>query len=326
MIRIHLQPARRRLLPFLLLALGVFLVSTLGLGYLTREEHPSLPPELAGLSQALPPPAPIQAPAPEPEVQTPDPQDAQPPAPAVVPEPKASAPPPAAEETKPLQQDEPKTVQSTAQRPAPAKAPAPAAVLPSTGPLCLRILQLHERLPPVVRCSSLSGTAEGDYVIEGTIPSGDFPQLIALLDGLPRLPARPTLSGGMSGRKEGDYAFNLHGQFPAVAQTASAPLEASQASGLFTQAVTLARKTRLDSVRVGAPLFTPVGKGVVQQRQKLWATGSYQQLKSFLETLVRQQPQLRLDEVMLVPLYKGEAQWKQAHFYAVLSTTVRAAR
>lgn len=333
MIRIHLQPARRRLLPLLLLGLGIFLVSTLGLAYLTREQHPSLPPELAGRSQVLPPP--IQVPAPEPAAKTQDPQEAQPSAPvAAVPAAEAPASPPAAEDrptvaeappradTRPPERVEAKAAPIAVQRPVPAQVPA----LPPTGPLCLRILQLHERLPAGVRCSSLSGTAGGDYTIEGSVTSGDLPQLAALLDGLQRLPSRATMQRWRAGKKEGDYGFSLHGQFTVATPAAAVPLGTGEAEGLFTQAAALARKSRLDSVRVGAPLFTPVGKGVVQQRQKVWATGSYQQLKTFLETLVRQQPQLRLDEVMLVPLYKGETQWKQAHFYAVLSTAVRAAR
>jgi hypothetical protein len=178
-----------------------------------------------------------------------------------------------------------------------------------------------------VRCTSLSGAAGGEYTIEGTVSSADFPQLIALLDGLQRLPSRATLSSWRAGKKEeGEFNFNLHGQFAAESPARLAPLATSEAQGLFTQAAALARKSRLDSVRVGAPLFTPLGKGVVQQRQKLWATGSYQQLRGFLETLVRQKPQLGLEEVMLVPLYKGETQWKRAQIYAVLSAPVRAAR
>lgn len=342
MIRIHLQPARRRLLPVLLLGLGIFLVSALGLAYLAREEHPSLPAELAALSQSFPPPAPPQASAPEPEVKAPEPQVAQPAAPAGISEAKAPPLPPAAEassavreegklpqreERRPPLREETKAAQSTAPRPTPAKGQVQAPALPPAGPFCLRILQLHERLPAVVRCDSLSGTGAGAYTIKGTIPAGDFPQLIVLLDGLERLPSRATLSSWREGKKEdGDHRFKLQGQFTAPAQPTPAPLDSSEAAGLFIQAAALARKSRLGSVRVGAPLLTPVGKGVAQQRQKLWATGSYPQLKGFVENLVRQQPQLRLEEVMLVPLYKGEAQWKQAQFYAVLSTAVRAAR
>lgn len=320
MIRIHLESARRRhFLPVLFLGLGIFLASILGLAYFTREEHTSLPPELALADQALPPLA--ITPAPEPEAKPPDAQVGRSLAPEVVPQTKAPALPSAAEAS-PAVREGAKAPQREEVVTAPVKVP----VLPPAGPLCLRILQLHERLPSGVRCSSLSGSAGGDYTIEGTIPSGDFPQLIALLDGLQRLPSRATLSGGRAGKKEGDYGFNLHGQFPAATAPPATPLGNSEAEGLFTQAAALARKSRLDSVRVGAPLYTSVGKGVVQQRQKLWATGSYPQLKIFLETLVRQQPQLRLEEVMLVPLYKGETQWKQAQFYAVLSTRVRAAR
>lgn len=341
MIRIHLQPARRRLLPLLLLALGIFLVGILAMAYLVREEHPSLPPELAAVSEPFPPAVAVEAPVSPPEAA--DPQVSPPLAPADVPEAPAPAlppiaasgtaaveepivPPPAEKSTPP--RAEAKTAPAALQRPAPAKGQAQAPILAPTGPFCLRIVQFLERLPAVARCDTLSGTAAGEYILKGTIPDSDFPQLVVLLDGLLRLPSQAKLSGGRAGKKEGDYGFKIHGQFPvsAASQTAPAVLEATQASGLFTQAATLARKSRLDSVRVGAPRLTPVGKGVVQQRQKLWATGSYLQLKTFLEALIRQQPQLRLEEVMLVPLYQGEGKWKQAHFYAVLSAAVRAAR
>ncbi len=340
MIRIHLQPRRGRLIPYLLLGLGVFALGTMGLGYFTTGAHDALPGEVAveekpavGQPVADAEPAPSSQPAGAGEVAPAPPStalpdtEAEPLPPPVSNRSEAGLMPPVAEA--PAEPAAPATAKAAtrtqSQVPkAPAKEQAP---VPGSGvPVCLRILQLHERLPAVVRCTSLSGTAGGEYTIEGTVPSADFPQLIALLDGLPRHPAPPALSGGMSGKKEGDYAFNLHGQFPVPAQKVPAALESVQAAGLFTQAVALARKSRLDSVRVGAPLFTPVGKGVVQQRQKLWATGSYPQLKTFVEALVRQQPQLRLEEVMLVPQYKGEAQWKQAQFYAVLSTAVRAAR
>ncbi|MBI2506407.1 MAG: hypothetical protein HYW07_24590 [Candidatus Latescibacteria bacterium] len=312
MIRIQLQPRSRRLFPVFFLGMGVFLATALGLAYLAREEHPSPLPALAAVE------LPAQA-AEQP--QEPAPQTAPP----VVPQDRAPALPPSTE-AQPPQREEVRPAQPQQSAPAPAKGQRQIPALPQAGPLCLRTLQLYERLPPAVRCSSLSGTGSGEYTIEGTIPAGDFPQLIALLDGLQRLSSRATLSGGLAGKKEGDYGFNLHGQFAPEAQPAAAPLGTGEVAALFTQAAALARKSRLDSVRVGSPLFTPLAKGVVQQRQKLWATGSYQQLKTFVGTLVRQQPQLHLEEVMLVPQYRGEAQWKQAQFYAVLSAAVRAAR
>ncbi|MCC7264414.1 MAG: hypothetical protein IT369_18030 [Candidatus Latescibacteria bacterium] len=329
MIRIHLQPRSGRLLPILLLGLGVFALSFFGLSYLSHDEHLILPEEMALLppvasdTPAVPAEAAAEAPAAVPAasettaVNTPGTEPPVPP-PAEVSAPSQPAP----EQGGPAKAS--KATAPPAGRPAPARAPS--AAVPAAGPMCLRILQLHERLPAVVRCTSLSGNAAGEYTIEGTVPSGDFPQLIEMLDLLKRSSSQANLFGGMAGKKEGDYGFTLHGQFAPAAPLALAPLESSQASALFTQAAALARKSKLDSVRVGAPLFTPTGKGVVDQRQKLWATGSYQQLKGFVETLVRQQPQLRLEEVMLVSRYKGEAQWKQAQFYAVLSTAVRAAR
>jgi hypothetical protein len=310
MIRIQLQPRRWPFLPHLLLGLGVFLAGVVGFSYLARDEHPfpwpgpaAVEPPAETAEQVVLPPAAEAAPS-QPSGGTPS---------------QAALPAPAAGAVRAAAEPPPAPARAVEAAPVPA-VPRPPAV---AGPLCLRILQLHERLPAAVRCTSLSGSATGEYTIEGTVPSGDFPQLIALLDGLP---ARPTLSGGMAGKKEGDYAFNLHGQYAAEAPARGAPLTAGEAQGLFAQAAALARKSRLDSVRVGAPLFTPTGKGVVQQRQKLWATGSYPQLKGFVETLSRQQPQLRLEEVMMVPQYKGEAQWKQAQFYAVLSAPVRAVR
>lgn len=329
MIRIHLQPRGGRLLPFLLLALGTFALGLFGFGYLSRDEQSMLPGELA-LSPAARSevPAEAEAAAPPPTAEAgdtpaatedpPAPDPGPPPAPPEEAAPKATKPEAAKAPPAPAVRSNP----PVSAAPAAAKAPA----VPATGPLCLRILRLHERLPAVVRCTSLSGNAAGEYTIEGAVPSGDFPQLIVLLDELKRASVQANLYGGMAGKKEGDYAFNLHGQFPAGATAATAPVEASQATAFFAQAAALARKTRLDSVRVGAAVFAPTGKGVVHQRQKLWATGTYQQLETFLEALSRQQPQLRIEEVNLVPRYRGESQWKQAQFYAVLSTGVRAAR
>ncbi|MBM3279682.1 MAG: hypothetical protein FJY95_16625 [Candidatus Handelsmanbacteria bacterium] len=311
MIRIHLQPRRGRLAPILLLGSGVFVCGVLGFFYLTREEGLHLPGAPTSQEEA---PAQVRAEPPlaaaTPMVGAPEP--ASPPS-AAVPQP---APP---QET---------ALARAPSHPEPALPPRPPpAAAAAAGPVCLRILQLHEKLPEAVRCTSLLGTASGEYTIEGTVPAGDFPQLMVLLNSLPQQPSRPDLSSWRAGKKgKGDHNFNLHGQFPAQAAPALAPLETAQAAGLFTQAKALASKSRLDSVRVGDPLFTPLGKGVVQQRQKLWATGSYPQLRGFLENLVRQQPQLRLEEVMLVPHYNGEAQWKQAQFYAVLSAPVWAVR
>lgn len=330
MIRIHLRPRGGRLLPFLLLALGTFALGLFGFGYLSRDEQSVWPGELA-----LSPPARSEAPeeagaaAPPPTALVED----TPAAAEAPPAPDPGPPPAPPEEAAPMatKPEAAKAPPAPAVRSNPPASAAPAAAkvaaVPATGPLCLRILRLHERLPAVVRCTSLSGNAAGEYTIEGAVPSGDFPQLIVLLDELKRASVQANLYGGMAGKKEGDYAFNLHGQFPAAATAAPAPaVEASQATAFFTQAAALARKTRLDSVRVGAAVFAPTGKGVVHQRQKLWATGTYQQLETFLEALSRQQPQLRIEEVNLVPRYRGEAQWKQAQFYAVLSTAVRAAR
>jgi len=330
MIRIHLQPRRGRLASILLLGSGVFVCGVLGFSYLNREEGLHLPGAPAPQEEA---PAQVQE---EPPVAAVPPMAA---APEPASPPSASAPEPASPLSATVPQPAPPLETALARAPShpepalpprrepPRPPPVAAPAAPAAGPVCLRILQLHEKLPEAVRCTSLLGTASGEYTVEGTVPAGDFPQLMVLLNSLPQQPSRPALSSWRAGKKEeGDHNFNLHGQFPTQAPPALAPLETAQAAGLFTQAAALARKSRLDSVRVGTPVFTPLGKGVVQQRQKLWATGSYPQLKGFLENLVRQQPQLRLEEVMLVPHYKGEAQWKQAQFYAVLSAPVRAVR
>ena len=309
MIRIQLQPAGgRRFFPVLLLGFGGCLVCALALAYSTRERQPPqlIEPSAGRQSAQVPVPTPLAGPQEKP------------------PATQAAAPPKATpkEETKPVALPIQTKAAPPAEAPPMAKGQTPAP--PPASPACLRALQLVERLPATVRCTALLGAGNGEYTIEGTIPAQDFPQLVALLDGLKRLPSRATLSGGMAGRKEGDYAFNLNGQFSALPQLPGIPQDQDEAEALFGQALALARKSRLDSVRAGAPLVGAPAKGVAQERQKLWATGSYKQLKAFVETLVRQQPQLRLEEVKLVPISKGGVQWKQVQFYAVLSAVVRA--
>lgn len=321
MIRIQLRPAPgRRLFPALLLGTGVLLAGLLGFFLLDR------PAPFAFLYRS----APVRE---APPVEERVPAESQPPAAPLAAEPEPAVEPPGQEvvqppETQPPRQEpvvEPPRQETVRPRPAlPVEKPRPAAAEPPPArdtPLCLQALRLHEHLPAVARCTALNGNSAGEYSIEGAIPGQDVAQLYVLLDVLQRLPSKPNLSFWREGRQEGgDYRFAIHGQFTRAGQSAPLLLDAEAAAALVAQAADWARQSRLDSVRVGAPMLAPLAQGRVQHRRKLWATGSYAQLRAVVERVA--QTELGLDELVLVPIHKDGAGWKLAQMYVVLSAVV----
>lgn len=330
MIRIQLHPARgRRALPLLLLGTGSFLAAALVFSLLRETDYTGLWPgsREALLSPSAAPGAGEVKEAAIPPEKAPE-QERPQAAPKVAPLP-SPAPAPVREE--PV---EPKP-QKTAARASPKveKKPEPLPALqlaqapPPLGPLSpgLRALQLFERLPASIRCTSLAGNRAGEYTIEGAIPPPDVAQLFVLLETLQGLPSRVTLDFWREGRQEaGDYRLTFRGQFAITRLPAPEPVSPAEAAALFAQVMAWGRQSRLDSVRVSAPILAPQGQGLVQHRQKLWARGTYSQLRTFAELLVQLQAKVALEELVVVPVYRGgEAGWKQAQFYAVLSAAVK---
>ncbi len=326
MIRIQLHPGRsRRLLPALLLGTSAFLGAGVGFFLIERGVFPpplyqsppaaekSAAPQAGGERAREAAAVPAEA---EPSKQGGTAPETPQPEPAV---------PGVSPEKREIARSLPQPVPAAAERPAAPAAKTPPVSQPSSqAPLGVQVLGLCERLPPVARCTLLSGSRGGEYTIEGTIPAQDVAQLYVLLDTLQRLPSRANLSFWREGKQEGgDHRFLFQGQFARPGQTGPQLLRAAAADTLFARAAAWARQSRLDSVRVSETIRAPLGQGRVRQRQKLWATGAYPQLRAFAELLAQAQAGMELEELVVVPVYGEGAGWKLARLYAVLGAAVQ---
>jgi hypothetical protein len=175
-----------------------------------------------------------------------------------------------------------------------------------------------------IRFTALTCNAAGEYTLEGMSSSHQAAEVF--LDTLHQLPSRATLSwwreGPVWAEEVYQYHFTFQGQFEKLLIRELMPLTLEQSRTLFQKIAAWAQAAGLGALTIKEPLETSLPPGRAQQRQKLWATGSYQQIDAFLDRLMQVQDSAALGEVVIVPVYEREKDRRMARLYAVVDVLV----
>ena len=123
---------------------------------------------------------------------------------------------------------------------------------------------------------------------------------------------------------EKTYKFTFQGQFDRLELQQLKPLSVAEAKSLFREVSVWARQSGLDSLSMEAPIQMFLAPELVQQRQKMWARGSYQQISMFVKTLRQVQETATLGELVVIPVYQGDENWHKAYFYTAVDVLVQA--
>jgi len=190
---------------------------------------------------------------------------------------------------------------------------------------CLWAVKLCERLPAGLHLTSLTCSASGEYMLQGTSFSHQIVE--EFLETLEQLPSQVTLSwwreGGVRAQPRYRYKFTFQGHFEELHTRDLELLSASQAQTLFGRIPAWARQNGLGGLSLKEPIEMPLIPTRVHQRQKVWATGSYRQISAFLRTLKQVEDIAAVGEVVMVPIYQVDEEWEKARLYAAVDVLVR---
>lgn len=196
---------------------------------------------------------------------------------------------------------------------------------PKWSAACLWAIKLTEQMPSNMRLTSLTCNASGEYTLEGRSASRKVAE--GFLKTLQQLPSRTSLSWWREGKLRVEqvyrYKFTFQGQFGELYSRDLDELSTDQARELFQKVGTWALQSGLGGLFLKEPLEILLTPKRVQQRQKLWATSSYQQIDTFLKQLKQVEDIACLGEVVMVPIYQGGEGWKKARLYAAIDVLVR---
>jgi len=209
--------------------------------------------------------------------------------------------PPAAPDRAPAPPPEPARSSPAAAEASPA--PAPTARdddVPYGSPACLQVASLPRQLPGGVQLTSLSGSADGAYVVEGLVPATGVAELLATLDGMP---TRARLSYWRSGkiRRESYYKFLFDGQVSSEPRTPLAAVDDRGATALTDEVSSRARERGLWGLHLDQPVEVDLGAGRSHRRFKYWANGPLAQISTFVTDLESLGASLAVDELLVVP-------------------------
>lgn len=191
---------------------------------------------------------------------------------------------------------------------------------PQRSTVCQRAVRINEQMPAVFRLSSLRCNSEGEYVLEGTSPSE--PPLRAFKDLLQKLPSQVSLSSWREGGASRVLRFDFQGRFESQSAGELATLSSDQAKRLFGKVAHWADESGLDGLSIKKPITIPLPPARSQQRQKLWATGSYSQIGAFLHKLQEVEELAALGELVLMPVRRDKSGWIEAQLYAAVDVIV----
>jgi len=212
--------------------------------------------------------------------------------------------------------------------PSPPMASAPVATqavgarqAPRRSAACQWAVRINERVPPGVRLVSLTCSAAGEYGLEGTCTSEQ--SLRGFHDQLQQLPSQVSLASWREGKTSAQaLRFAFQGRFAATPSRELATLSKDQAERLFGKVAHWADESGLDGLSIKKTITMPLPPARVHQRQKLWGTGSYQQISAFLHRLQQVEEIASLGEVVLMPVQAGERGWVEARLYAAVDVVV----
>ncbi|NKB70426.1 MAG: hypothetical protein GKR89_25430 [Candidatus Latescibacteria bacterium] len=189
---------------------------------------------------------------------------------------------------------------------------------------CRQILALAERLPTSILFQSLLSNAHGEYTIEGMSPSPrDIREV--LLDTLRDLSSQSDLTRWRQGLRADQtvYEFTIQGHLDTLATRPLETLSPEQAGALSAQVYQWAQQSGLTLTASQDSIHIPLTDNLVQQRLKIWTTGTHVQMTSFIASF-DQTDGAQLDELVLVPVYKKEEScWHQGHLYTAIDMLVQ---
>ena len=193
--------------------------------------------------------------------------------------------------------------------------------VPKRSAACQWALQINERVPAGVRLVSLTCSAAGEYGLEGTCDSEQ--SLRDFHDQLQQLPSQVSLASWREG-KTSDKAlrFAFQGRFAVTPSRELATLSQDQATRIFSKVAHWADESGLDGLSIKKIITMPLAAAQTHQRQKLWGTGSYQQISALLDRLQQIEETASLGEVVLMPIHSGERGWVEARLYAAVDVVV----
>ena len=189
---------------------------------------------------------------------------------------------------------------------------------------CRQILTLAERLPSTILFQSLLSNAQGEYTIEGMGTSPDDVRGV-LLDTLQNLPSQSSLTRWREGlwANRAIFEFTIQGHLDTLESRPLAPLSPDQAHDLSAHVYQWAQQSGLTIMATQDSIQVPLAKDLIQQRLKIWTTGTHIQMTSFIAAF-DQTDQARLEELVLVPVYKAEEScWHQGHLYTAIDMLVQ---
>ena len=192
---------------------------------------------------------------------------------------------------------------------------------PRRSAACQWAVRINERVPAGVRLVSLTCSAAGEYGLEGTSVSQQA--LHTFNDLLQQLPSQVTLSSWQEGKAQAKVLrFAFDGRFAQQPVRELATLSSDQANRLFGKVAAWADESGLDGLAIKKPISMPLPPARIHQRQKLWGTGSYQQIGAFLQKLQQVEETAVLGEVVLMPVQGGAHGWVEARLYAAVDIVV----
>ena len=199
--------------------------------------------------------------------------------------------------------------------------PGGARHVPRRSAACQWAVRINERVPTGVRLVSLTCSAAGEYGLEGT--SASQQSLRTFNDILQGLPSQVTLSSWPEGKAtDRILRFAFEGRFAEQPTRELATLSPDQAKRLFGKIAHWADESGLDGLSIKKPIAIPLPPARMHQRQKLWGTGSYQQIGAFLQKLQQVEEIAALGEVVLMPVQSDEHGWAEARLYAAVDVVV----
>jgi len=192
---------------------------------------------------------------------------------------------------------------------------------PRRSTACYWAVSINERVPPGVRLVSLTCSATGEYGLEGT--SASQQSLRAFSEVLQKSPSQVTLSSWQEGKASARVLrFAFDGRFSELPVRELATLSSDQAARLFGKVARWADESGLDGLLIKKNITMPLPPARIHQRQKLWGTGSYQQIGAFLQKLQQVEEIAVLGEVVLMPIQGDEQGWAEARLYAAVDVVV----
>ena len=192
---------------------------------------------------------------------------------------------------------------------------------PRRSTACHWAVSINERVPPGVRLVSLTCSATGEYGLEGT--SASQQSLRAFSEILQKSPSQVTLSSWQEGKASARVLrFAFDGRFSELPVRALATLSSDQAARLFGKVERWADESGLDGLLFKKNITMSLPPARIHRRQKLWGTGSYQQIGAFLQKLQQVGEIAVLGEVVLMPIQGDEQGWAEARLYAAVDVVV----